>query len=54
MEKCENIVSNYENIKPAEVLTRSAAETQSPGSSSVLAAYFDGQVVNDFPFLRFF
>ncbi|KAJ1419898.1 PPM-type phosphatase domain superfamily [Sesbania bispinosa] len=48
MEKCENIVSDYENnltIKPAEVLTRSAAETQYPGSSSVLVAYFDGQIV---------
>jgi hypothetical protein len=47
MGNCENIVSNYENIstiKPAEVLIRSAAETQSPGSSSVLVAYFDGQV----------
>lgn len=52
MEKCENIVSNYENIsiKPAEVLTRSAAETQTPGSSSLLVAYFDGQV-NDQLFL---
>lgn len=47
MEKCQNIVSSYDNIstiKPAEVLTRSVAETQSPGSSSVLVAYFDGQV----------
>ncbi|KAJ1434946.1 PPM-type phosphatase domain [Sesbania bispinosa] len=49
MEKCENIVSDHENnptIKPAEVLTRSAAETQSPGSSSVLVAYFDGQALH--------
>lgn len=47
MEKCKNIVSSHENIstiKPAEVLTRSAAETQTPGSSSVLVAYFDGEV----------
>lgn len=54
MEKCENIVSNYENIskiKPADVLIRSAAETQSPGSSSVLVAYFDGQV-SDYRFFR--
>jgi hypothetical protein len=54
MGNCENIVSNYENnstIKPAEVLIRSAAETQSPGSSSVLVAYFDGQV-NDYLFLQ--
>ncbi|TKY71447.1 phosphatase 2C 71 [Spatholobus suberectus] len=49
MEKCENIVSNYENssmIKPVEVITRGAAETQSPGSSSVLVAHFDGQVLH--------
>nr|KYP60547.1 putative protein phosphatase 2C BIPP2C1 [Cajanus cajan] len=49
MEKCENIVSNYENssaIKPLEVITRGAAETQSPGSSAVLVAHFDGQVLH--------
>ncbi|XP_061363264.1 probable protein phosphatase 2C BIPP2C1 [Gastrolobium bilobum] len=49
MEKCENIVSNYGNIltiKPAEVLARSAAETQSPGSSAVLVAHFDGQALH--------
>ncbi|KAK7328168.1 hypothetical protein VNO77_22265 [Canavalia gladiata] len=49
IEKCENIVSNHENIstvKPAQVITRSAAETQSPGSSAVLVAYFDGQVLH--------
>ncbi|XP_027365128.1 probable protein phosphatase 2C 71 isoform X3 [Abrus precatorius] len=49
MEKCENIVSNYENIsaiKPAEVIIRSAADTQSPGSSAVLVAHFDGQVLH--------
>ena len=47
MEKCENIVLNHENLstmKPAEVITRSAAETQSSGSSAVLVAHFDGQV----------
>lgn len=40
-------MSNYENIstiKPAEVITRGAAETQTPGSSAVLVAHFDGQV----------
>ncbi|KAL2342114.1 hypothetical protein Fmac_010054 [Flemingia macrophylla] len=49
MEKCENIVSNSENsvtLKPVEVITRGAAETQSPGSSSVLVAHFDGQVLH--------
>lgn len=40
-------MSNHENIstvKPAEVITKGAAETQSPGLSSVLVAHFDGQV----------
>ncbi|XP_019440365.1 PREDICTED: probable protein phosphatase 2C 62 isoform X1 [Lupinus angustifolius] len=49
MEKCENIVSNHENsstIKPAEVLIRCAAETQSSGSSAVLVAHFDGQALH--------
>ncbi|KAK7331700.1 hypothetical protein VNO80_28437 [Phaseolus coccineus] len=49
IENCENIVSNYENIstiKPAEVITRGAAETQTPGSSAVLVAHFDGQVLH--------
>ncbi|KAK7246768.1 hypothetical protein RIF29_41638 [Crotalaria pallida] len=46
MEKCEYIVSNYENIKPAEVLTRITAETQSPGSSAVLVAHFDGEALH--------
>ncbi|RDX58142.1 putative protein phosphatase 2C 71 [Mucuna pruriens] len=49
MEKCESIVSNYENIstiKPTEVIIRGAAETQSPGSSAVLVAHFDGQVLH--------
>lgn len=50
IENCENIVSNYENIstiKPAEVIIRGAAETQTPGSSAVLVAHFDGQVYGD-------
>ncbi|XP_047159587.1 probable protein phosphatase 2C 71 isoform X3 [Vigna umbellata] len=49
IENCENIVSNYENIstiKPAEVITRGADETQTPGSSAVLVAHFDGQVLH--------
>lgn len=47
LENCEKIVSDYKSvpmIKPEEVLIRSAAESQSPGSSTVLVAYFDGQV----------
>jgi hypothetical protein len=31
--------------KPEELLIRSAAESQSPGLSTVLIAYFDGQVL---------
>lgn len=49
MQKCENIVSNYQSIsliKPADVLSRSVAETECPGSSTALVAYFDGQVNN--------
>ncbi|XP_044490314.1 probable protein phosphatase 2C BIPP2C1 isoform X2 [Mangifera indica] len=46
MENCEKIVSESQNTSmtdPVKVLTRSAAETQSPGSTTVLVAYFDGQ-----------
>ncbi|XP_031251207.1 probable protein phosphatase 2C BIPP2C1 isoform X1 [Pistacia vera] len=46
MENCEKIVSEIQNTSitdPVEVLTRSAAETRSPGSTTVLVAYFDGQ-----------
>ncbi|KAG6711139.1 hypothetical protein I3842_05G038700 [Carya illinoinensis] len=49
MENCEKIVSDPKIapvIKPEELLIRSAAESQSPGSSTVLVAYFDGQVVH--------
>lgn len=48
MENCEKIVSDPKSasmIKPEELLIRSAAESQSPGSSTVLVAYFDGQVL---------
>lgn len=47
MENCGKIVSDPKSapmIKPEELLIRSAAESQSPGSSTVLVAYFDGQV----------
>ncbi|KAK9989139.1 hypothetical protein SO802_029378 [Lithocarpus litseifolius] len=46
---CEKIVLDSESVpmtKPEEVLIRSAAESQSPGSSTVLVAYFDGQVLH--------
>ncbi|PON63885.1 PPM-type phosphatase domain containing protein [Parasponia andersonii] len=46
MKNCKKIVSDCEGIpvnEPEEVLVRSVAETQSPGSSTILVAYFDGQ-----------
>ncbi|XP_028754228.1 probable protein phosphatase 2C 62 isoform X3 [Neltuma alba] len=49
MEKCENVVSNYQSIsvvKPEEVLKRSAGETGCYGSSTALVAHFDGQTVH--------
>ncbi|XP_075672435.1 uncharacterized protein LOC142641986 isoform X1 [Castanea sativa] len=49
LENCEKIVLDSESVsmtKPEEVLVRSAAESQSPGSSTVLVAYFDGQVLH--------
>ncbi|KAF5448533.1 hypothetical protein F2P56_029057 [Juglans regia] len=49
MENCEKIVLDPKSapvIKPKELLIRSAAESQSPGSSTVLVAYFDGQVLH--------
>ncbi|XP_059446199.1 probable protein phosphatase 2C 71 isoform X2 [Corylus avellana] len=48
MENCQKIVSDPKSApvtKPEELLIRSAAESQSPGSSTVLVAYFDGQVL---------
>lgn len=47
MKNCEKIVVESKDTamsNPVEVLTRSAAETESPGSSTVLVACFDGQV----------
>ncbi|XP_050260397.1 probable protein phosphatase 2C 62 isoform X4 [Quercus robur] len=49
LENCEKIVLDSKSVpmtKPEEVLIRSAAESQSPGSSTVLVAYFDGQVLH--------
>ena len=47
MENCERFLSDCKGIpltKPEDVLVRGAAQTNSPGSSTVLVAYFDGQV----------
>ncbi|XLS71619.1 hypothetical protein HN51_028484 [Arachis hypogaea] len=46
MEKCKNIVSDHEDLstmKPTEVITSGAAETQKSESSAILVAHFDGQ-----------
>lgn len=47
METCERFVSDCKGIpltEPEEVLIRAAAKTKAPGLSTVLVAYFDGQV----------
>ncbi|OVA03109.1 Protein phosphatase 2C (PP2C)-like domain [Macleaya cordata] len=47
MENCAKIVSECQRVpvpEPDQVLIQSAAEARSPGSSTVLVAYFDGQV----------
>ncbi|XP_017214770.1 probable protein phosphatase 2C 71 isoform X3 [Daucus carota subsp. sativus] len=49
MEHCGKIVSNSSGIsilKPVEVLHRIVAEAQSPGSSTILLAHFDGQILH--------
>ncbi|CAK9181656.1 unnamed protein product [Ilex paraguariensis] len=49
MANCEKIVSSCISLQitnPEEVLNRSIAEAQSPGSSTILVAYFDGQVLD--------
>ncbi|XP_062077186.1 probable protein phosphatase 2C BIPP2C1 [Humulus lupulus] len=46
MKNCERIVSDSKGTlvnKPEEVLVKSVAKTQLPGSSTILVAYFDGQ-----------
>ncbi|KAL6179113.1 hypothetical protein ACLB2K_050629 [Fragaria x ananassa] len=46
MENCERFLSDCKGIsltKPEDILVRAAAQTKSPGSSTVLIAYFDGQ-----------
>lgn len=49
MENCKGIVAECEGppgIKPEKVLLKSAARARSPGSSTVLVANFDGQVLH--------
>ncbi|XP_042426271.1 uncharacterized protein LOC122014157 [Zingiber officinale] len=46
MENCQRFVSKYEGCNPNEILVKSAAEASSPGSSTVLVGYFDGQVLH--------
>ncbi|RVW25871.1 hypothetical protein CK203_106415 [Vitis vinifera] len=46
MDNCEEIVFKCKGIpitNPREILNRSVAEAQSPGLSTVLIAYFNGQ-----------
>ncbi len=48
MENCQKIVSSRNSVplpKPEEVLNQSALEAKSPGSSTILVAYFDGLVI---------
>ncbi|KAI8027707.1 putative protein phosphatase 2C 71 [Camellia lanceoleosa] len=47
MENCRKIVSECNSIPhPEEVISESALEAESPGSSTILVAYFDGQVLH--------
>ncbi|KAB2598971.1 protein phosphatase 2C 62 [Pyrus ussuriensis x Pyrus communis] len=47
MENCERFISDCKGLpltEPEEVLIKGSSNTKSPGSSTVLVAYFDGQV----------
>ncbi|KAF7143288.1 hypothetical protein RHSIM_Rhsim05G0108800 [Rhododendron simsii] len=49
MDNCQKIVSNCNSMplpKPEEVLNQSALDAKSPGSSTVLVAYFDGRALH--------
>ncbi|KAI8554892.1 hypothetical protein RHMOL_Rhmol05G0132100 [Rhododendron molle] len=49
MDNCQEIVSNCNSMpvpKPEEVLNQSALGAKSPGSSTVLVAYFDGRALH--------
>lgn len=51
MDNCARIVADCKGTpvkEPDEVLIRSVAETQSHGSSTILVAYFDGQVLTSY------
>lgn len=51
MDRCKKIVSDSQSVPhtfPEEVLKQSALAAQSPGSSTVLVAHFDGQVLSPF------
>ncbi|KAK3010755.1 hypothetical protein RJ639_011308 [Escallonia herrerae] len=49
MDKCEEMVLNSDSLlitNPVDLLKQSMREAQSPGSSTVLVAYFDSQVLH--------
>nr|XP_028963142.1 probable protein phosphatase 2C 71 isoform X2 [Malus domestica] len=49
MENCERFISDCKGLpltEPEEVLIRGLSSTKSPGSSTVLVAYFDGQALH--------
>ncbi|KDP27378.1 hypothetical protein JCGZ_20202 [Jatropha curcas] len=49
IKNCGKIVANSESIPitdPVKILDKAALETQSPGSSTALLAYFDGQALH--------
>ncbi|KAF0911184.1 hypothetical protein E2562_007962 [Oryza meyeriana var. granulata] len=49
MDGCKKVVTESQGapgMRPEEVLTKAADETRSPGSSTVLVAHFDGQVLH--------
>ncbi|KAM1729721.1 hypothetical protein ACFX12_020070 [Malus domestica] len=49
MENCERFISNCKGLpltEPEEVLIKGSSYTKSPGSSTVLVAYFDGQALH--------
>ncbi|KAM0972255.1 hypothetical protein ACFX2H_019786 [Malus domestica] len=49
MENCEGFISDCKGLpltEPEEVLIKGSSNTKSPGSSTVLVAYFDGQALH--------
>lgn len=56
MENCKRVVSEGNGsviTTPDEALRLSVAESQSPGSSTVLVSHFDGQVFSQIRILYF-